>query len=203
MRVEHNGGITIEENEMLTSIRRLILLLLSAFLLNLWGCSGKKIVTYIPPAERNLPNMQQAQEGVSVEALKNYFSGWIGTRYTLGGLSHDGVDCSGLTLLAYKELFDKELPRTVEEQVQRGTSVKKEYLRPGDLVFFKTGIFQRHVGIYLDDDLFVHASRSNGVMISRLDDTYWKNHYWKAKHIPSISIVDGDLLSSGDLQGSF
>ena len=188
---------------MLTSSQRLILLLLAALLLYLSGCSGKKIVTYIPPADPDTPNLELVQERVPVEALKNYFSGWIGARYKLGGLSRDGVDCSGLTLLTYKELFGKELPRTVNEQVQKGTSVKKEYLRPGDLVFFKTGVFQRHVGIYLDDDQFVHASRSNGVMISRLDDTYWKNHYWKAKHIPAISIAEGDLLSSGDLQGSF
>jgi cell wall-associated NlpC family hydrolase len=196
---------------MLTTIRWTVLLLLTGLLFNLSGCSGKKTVTYIPK-ERHKPNLQQLrqqaqqlrqqQSAKRAEALKNYFTDWMGTRYALGGLSRKGVDCSGFTLLTYQELFGRKLPRTVKEQVQEGTAVKKEFLQPGDLVFFKIGVFQKHVGIYLEDDRFIHASRSSGVMISRLDDTYWKKRYWQAKRMQSTGFQEEDYFLSEDLQGS-
>jgi lipoprotein Spr/probable lipoprotein NlpC len=189
---------------MLSTIRWSVLLLLTGFLFNLSGCSDKKTVTYIP-GERNKPNLEQLRQkemAERAEALKKYFTGWMGTRYSYGGLSRKGVDCSGFALLAYQELFGRKLPRTVREQVQSGTAVEKEFLQPGDLVFFKIGVFQKHVGIYLEDDRFVHASRSSGVMISRLDDTYWKKRYWQAKRIQSTSFPEGDFFRSEGIQGS-
>jgi lipoprotein Spr/probable lipoprotein NlpC len=189
---------------MLTTIRWSVVLLLTVLLFHLSGCSGKKTVTYVP-AERNKPNPEQLRQqemAVRAEALKNYFSDWMGTRYTHGGLSRKGVDCSGFALLTYQELFGRELPRTVQEQVQRGTAVEKEFLQPGDLVFFKIGVLQKHVGIYLENDSFVHASRSSGVMISRLGDTYWKKRYWQAKRIQSTGFPEGDFFRSEGIQGS-
>jgi cell wall-associated NlpC family hydrolase len=86
-------------------------------------------------------------------------------------------------LLAYRELFGKQLPRTVQEQVRQGTAVDRDFLQPGDLVFFRTGMYQKHVGIYLEDDLFIHASRSSGVRVSRLNDNYWQERFWQAKRL--------------------
>jgi len=63
--------------------------------------------------------------------------------------------------------------------------VSRSALRTGDLVFFKTGIFIRHVGVYLERGRFLHASTSHGVMISELGDVYWKSRYWKARRIES------------------
>ncbi len=77
------------------------------------------------------------------------------------------------------------LPRSTEFQAELGKSIDKDQLRPGDLVFFKTGRTDRHVGVYLEDGMFLHASTSQGVIISGLDESYWKSAYWKAKRLDS------------------
>jgi len=176
-----------------------MLLLLAGCMSALCGCWNNTTVTYIPHENSDTRNVEQTLSYEQVqsleqqrnlartETLKNYFENWRGTRYRRGGLSHNGIDCSGFALLTYKELFGKELPRTVREQAQKGKLVKKEMLQPGDLVFFKTGHFQKHVGIYLEDDLFIHASRSHGVMLSSLDNSYWQERYWKAKRLQLLS----------------
>ena len=161
-------------------------------ILSLFGCSTKSTVIYVPhdsynsSAELRQPTPQLDGKEKITEALREYFSHWQGTRYRYGGISHNGVDCSGLILITYKELFGKNLPRTVKEQAQKGQKIPKDALQAGDLVFFKTGVFQKHVGIYLEDDLFMHASGSQGVIISSLNNEYWHKRYWQAQRfIPS------------------
>ena len=73
------------------------------------------------------------------------------------------------------------LPRSTDLQVELGQPVDKDELRAGDLVFFKTGRTLRHVGVYLEDGRFLHASSKLGVAISHLKESYWKSAYWKAK----------------------
>ena len=121
-----------------------------------------------------------------IDSLHDYFSRWRGVRYRYGGLTKKGIDCSGLTLRAYKELYDVKLPRTVVGQAKKGVKVKKSSLRPGDLVFFKTGRLARHVGIYLGENTFIHASPSKGVMLSDLDNVYWSKRYWQAKRLEPL-----------------
>jgi probable lipoprotein NlpC len=75
------------------------------------------------------------------------------------------------------------LPRSTGFQAELGENIGKSQLRAGDLVFFKTGRTVRHVGVYLEDGRFLHASTSQGVMISGLDESYWKSAYWKAKRL--------------------
>ncbi len=101
----------------------------------------------------------------------------------MGGMSESAVDCSGLTVLAFKDIFGLSLPRTVAEQAQQGKNVARYSLQPGDLVFFKTGFSQRHVGIYVEDNRFIHASASKGVIISKLDEPYWNKKYWKSTRV--------------------
>lgn len=127
------------------------------------------------------PPCREDSPSIEIEDLHEYFSMWRGVRYRYGGLTTKGVDCSGLTLRAYNELYGITLPRTVVQQSKRGMKVKKNSLRPGDLVFFKISRFSRHVGIYLGDNTFIHASRSKGVMLSDLDNVYWSKRYWQAK----------------------
>ncbi|MCZ4339293.1 NlpC/P60 family protein [Shewanella colwelliana] len=115
--------------------------------------------------------------------LMNFYLQWQGTRYRLGGMSQHGVDCSGLVVLAYRDMLALQLPRTTEEQAQLGKKISKVNLRTGDLVLFKTGWSTRHVGIYLSDSRFLHASTSQGVMISRLDNRYWQQKYWQSRRI--------------------
>ncbi len=157
--------------------------LLIALLLCLFGCSLNSKTTYLPPKERHQAEQQPVKSDDIAISLKLHFGRWQGTKYRLGGLSRKGIDCSGFTLLTYKELFGLTLPRTAREQGARGDKVSREALSAGDLVFFKTGIFQRHVGIYLENQQFIHASRSKGVMISDLNNSYWQKKYWKAKRL--------------------
>ncbi|MBL1320074.1 MAG: C40 family peptidase [Methylophaga sp.] len=122
------------------------------------------------------------QTGV-IDALYAQYNDWRGAPYQLGGLSKEGVDCSGFVYRTFKDRFDVILPRTTATQVKRGRRVYIGQLETGDLVFFKTGWRTRHVGIYLENGRFLHASTSKGVIISRLDNVYWKNKYWRAQRI--------------------
>lgn len=130
-----------------------------------------------------LKNNAVSNKETVTDRLYSQYDKWKGVRYKMGGLSKNGVDCSGFVYLTYLELFDKKLPRSTRLQSQIGKKIKADKRRSGDLVFFKTGWTVRHVGIYLENNSFMHASKKQGVMISRLDDPYWKSKYWKTKRV--------------------
>ena len=118
------------------------------------------------------------------QELYAQFSAWKSVNYRLGGLSKDGIDCSGLVYLTFRDKFGIELPRSTEQQLLSGETIDDQAgLTAGDLVFFKTGIWQRHVGIYLEHKKFLHVSTRNGVIISRLDNPYWQKRYWQAVRV--------------------
>lgn len=101
----------------------------------------------------------------------------------MGGTDRSGVDCSGFVQRVYGDLFGIRLPRTTADQVHRGIDISDSQLRPGDLIFFLPSRTLRHVGIYLGDGQFAHASKSNGVMISNIDEPYWRRAYWTARRV--------------------
>jgi len=109
---------------------------------------------------------------------------WRGTPHKMGGNDLNGVDCSGLVLRIYKDLFNLQMPRTAREQARLGFRVARDELEPGDLVFFKPPGKKDHVGIYLGKGDFVHTSSRRGVMVSQMDLSYWKKYYWTARRIP-------------------
>jgi len=113
--------------------------------------------------------------------LYQQYSQWRGVPYRMGGTTPSGVDCSALVQITYRDLFALELPRSTSELASVGDQVSHGEERSGDLVFFKTGFWQRHVGIYLENGRFMHASASNGVMISSLDEPYWRERYWVSR----------------------
>jgi len=115
--------------------------------------------------------------------LRNEYLYWKGTPYRLGGNNKKGIDCSALVQAVYKSSFKMGLARTTNKQVNSGFFVDKKALKVGDLVFFKTTRKVRHVGIYLGDNQFLHASTSKGVMISSLDNIYWKSKYWQSRRV--------------------
>ncbi len=115
--------------------------------------------------------------------LYSQFKEWKSVKYKLGGLSKMGVDCSGFVYLTYLDKFGIMLPRTTAEQARNGRKIPKRKLKAGDLVFFKTSRKVRHVGIYIEDGKFLHASTSRGVTISKLGNSYWSKKYWKAVRI--------------------
>ena len=105
---------------------------------------------------------------------------WWGVKYCLGGSTENCIDCSAFTQVILKDVFDVVLPRTAQEQYKAAISINLNELQEGDLVFFKTGSRSRqvsHVGVFLLNNKFVHASTSNGVMISDLNDSYWRQHF--------------------------
>jgi len=110
-------------------------------------------------------------------------SEWEGVPYRYGGLTKQGVDCSGFIYLTFAEEFGIRLPRTTQSQALKGEVVEQSDLLPGDLVFFNTGYKQRHIGIYVGKKQFIHTSSSRGVMLSRLDNPYWQSAYWHSRRI--------------------
>ena len=119
----------------------------------------------------------------ATNALYSQYNEWKNVRYRAGGMSKQGVDCSGFVYLTFNSRFHIRLPRSTNEQVRVGREVSQNALAAGDLVFFRTGRVQRHVGIYLENRKFLHASTIKGVMISSLDDSYWSRAYWKSMRI--------------------
>lgn len=98
---------------------------------------------------------------------------WYGTRYVLGGSTKNGIDCSAFTQILYAGSLGITLPRTAREQYKTTRSIEKEELKEGDLIFFNTRGGVSHVGVYLQNNKFVHAATSGGVMISDLSEAYW------------------------------
>ncbi|WP_107763259.1 NlpC/P60 family protein [Nitrosospira multiformis] len=135
-------------------------------------------VTHAPGAMVNLENTSLVKK-----VLYEQYNQWKHTRYRMGGMSRSGVDCSGFIQVTFKTKLGVVLPRSTEFQAQLGESVSKSELRAGDLVFFKTRWSGRHVGVYIEDGRFLHASSTYGVTISKLNESYWKSAYWKAKRL--------------------
>lgn len=107
-------------------------------------------------------------------------SEWIGTPYRPGGDSKRGTDCSGLTGQLYKKVYRTSLSRSTDQQKSESSKVSKRNLREGDLVFFtsnQSGRKPAHVGIYLKDGKFIHASTSSGVIVSNLSERYYIQHW--------------------------
>lgn len=157
-------------------MKQIINIILFAILLT--GCSTSKQIV-----------QRKSEKGA--RELIEFASKYIGTPYSYGGATPKGFDCSGYVQFTYREI-GYSLPRTVKEQAQSGSKVKKENLKTGDLVFFKgrNGKSENvvHVGIVTKADKrgefnFIHASTSNGVRIDNSELDYYKIRYVKARRI--------------------
>ncbi len=180
-------------------IRRLSTLIIAVVFLFLPGCAPKVQVVYMPQ-QRQIPVAEKSvADKENMLLLKRHYQQWRGTPYVDGGMSTSGIDCSGYTVLAYRNLFGLSLPRTAGEQAESGREVARASLKSGDLVFFNTGRSKKHVGIYLADDQFIHASLSKGVTLSSLDDSYWQEKYWQARRLqapPAQEKANGSTVAT-------
>ncbi len=120
---------------------------------------------------------------ISNNELLATMDSWYGTRYVYGGTTKNGIDCSAFTREMYRGAYGIELPRTAREQYGRVRKISSTELREGDLVFFNTTGGVSHVGMYLGNNKFVHASTSRGVTISDLYETYYITHFIGAGRI--------------------
>ena len=101
---------------------------------------------------------------------------WLGTPYCYGGLDNHCTDCSGFVLQVFSTV-GVVLPRTASDQFEYATNVNEDNMQPGDLVFFQHGSGIAHVGIYVGNNEFIHASTSRGVVRQSLDDEYYRTTY--------------------------
>lgn len=109
---------------------------------------------------------------------------WLGVPYKYGGNTREGTDCSGMVLSIYKNIYGIDLKRSAYELWQQAQWIPPDELKFGDLVFFQTKDNKvSHVGIYIADNYFVHASSSRGVVIDNLKTDYYKKRFVSAGRI--------------------
>jgi murein DD-endopeptidase / murein LD-carboxypeptidase len=129
-----------------------------------------------------------AELGVNKKELKDpelysYIDQWIGVPYKFGGNSKDGVDCSGFVNAVFRDVYKITLKRSATEIIGQCKEIQKNELKETDLVFFDISGKNSHIGIYLANQKFVHASTSKGVMISDLNQSYWQKYWGRAGRI--------------------
>jgi len=153
--------------------------------------------------QNDAENLSQLQVRYSVllntpaEEVKNkkmfeFIDDWYGTPYRLGGTTKKGVDCSAFSQFLFASVYGFTIPRTAREQYDLTNRISRTELKEGDLIFFNTRGGVSHVGIYLQNNKFVHASTSGGVMISDIFEEYWARKF----------VGVGRLKSSESLAGS-
>jgi murein DD-endopeptidase / murein LD-carboxypeptidase len=113
---------------------------------------------------------------------------YLGVPYRRAGASKKGFDCSGFVKVVYNEIFGVELPHQSSQQslASELVGISLDSLRTGDLVFFSTSGKNKavnHVGIYLSDGKFIHAARSKGVVVSELNQPYWRSKIVGARRL--------------------
>lgn len=127
--------------------------------------------------------------GVSLDTSSNlnlYYKiyEWVGTPYRYGGETKKGIDCSAFTNVIYESVYNIDLERDSRSIFQQTQIIPRSELREGDLVFFRIrrgGV--SHVGVYLGDNKFVHASTQRGVIISDLREDYYRRYYYKSGRV--------------------
>ncbi len=155
------------------------------------GCAGAPLHPSTSPGshEARIEYPQKIQASATTanhlssmeQRLRSEVRKWEGTPHRMGGASRRGVDCSGFVQRLYRDVFERRIPRSTVLQVQSGRPVGNHQLRAGDLVFFNVPDKGRHVGIYLGRSEFAHASTSRGVIISSLEERFWRQAYWTAR----------------------
>jgi lipoprotein Spr len=125
--------------------------------------------------------MNTEVENLPNKSLLEAVDEWYGVHYRTGGNTKSGVDCSGFSVAVYAAAFGYALPRVSKEQYRTSRHISMTELQEGDLVFFNTrGSGVSHVGVYLGNNKFIHASVSRGVMVSDLFEPYYIKRFFGA-----------------------
>jgi len=165
----------------------------------------KAIVKEIPKPQPDILEMRAEEKNVSELQLKygelleteadqlqninllENIDDWYGTRYRYGGTTKKGIDCSAFVEVIYASVFSVTLPRTAREQYRVTEHISRTELEEGDLLFFNTRGGVSHVGIYLQNNKFVHASSTNGVTVSDMFDPYYLKKFIGAGRVKGKS----------------
>ena len=119
---------------------------------------------------------------IPAEEIRNrkmfeFIDDWYGAPYRLGGTTKKGIDCSAFTQFLFAGVYGLSIPRTARDQYNLTNHISRTQLKEGDLIFFNTRGGVSHVGVFLHNNKFVHASTSGGVMISDIFDEYWARKF--------------------------
>lgn len=164
-------------------------------LLGVLSCRHKRevVVTAKPAPEKSNAVTWQSNLGMSNRDIKNsklysFVNDWYGTPYKYGGCAKSGIDCSCFTDILYETVYGRKTARSASEIMKACDKINIDKIREGDLVFFITnGKSVSHVGVYLKKDLFVHSSTSKGVIISGLNEAYYKKNFYSAGRLKHSS----------------
>jgi len=155
------------------------------------ACNTSKKMGAVKEQERKEEGCDYAEKiGVSLQGDENIVLlkcvvGWLGVPYKYGGCDKNGTDCSCLIRNIYQAVYARELSRTAADMCEQDVKkISQTELKEGDLVFFKINKSKpSHVGIYLKERKFVHASTSKGVVVSSLDNPYYKKYFYTAGRV--------------------
>ncbi len=163
--------------------------------------SHQKVIASKAIEHRPSP-FQYKPSDIPEKKLQEEMKEYIGVPYRAGGTSFKGMDCSGFARTIYANLFGIELPHNSAAQFSfpKLQEIDEDELQTGDLVFFSRKKRINHVGVYLGDGNFIHATNGNGIMISSLDDQHWKTRMVGTKRPMSFDKTGMDALH---LEGGF
>ena len=118
---------------------------------------------------------------VKASKLYSFVNDWYGTPYKYGGCEKSGVDCSCFTINLFDKVYGIKMPRTAGEIYKECEKESIDKAKEGDLIFFKINSNSiKHVGVYLRDKKFVHASTTKGVLVNSLSETYYQKYFYTA-----------------------
>ncbi len=133
--------------------------------------------------------------GLTAKQFEKKAKEYVGIPYQTGGTSKKGMDCSGFARTLYDRVFSIELPHSSVEQYQSSDlqKISKKRMQPGDLIFFADKKKKRinHVGVYLSNGKFIHASSSLGITVSKLSESYWQKRFVGSKRHQVLSSSPG------------
>jgi hypothetical protein len=166
--------------------RAILIMFLSGFVFA--SCSSRKVLTDARDAhnkviggsvkERYSALLNIRENEIKNEKLYKFIDNWMGVPHRDGGMDKNGVDCSGFTTILEKEIYNRDVPRIASQMAEDIKRKYEEELTEGDLVFFDfNGRKFSHVGVYLANNKFVHASTSKGVIISDLKDPWYYKYF--------------------------
>ena len=151
------------------------------------GEAGELVKPQLSVAQKYAAILGVQESDIQNGRLYEFVDDWMGTPYQFGGQDKDGIDCSGLAQLLEQQVYNVNIPRSTSQQINVIKRKYEEELVEGDLLFFDyDGKKFSHVGVYLQNGYYVHASTSKGVTITELHDPYTYKYFSRCGSIVEV-----------------